>query len=85
MDNSAKPTWKAQGRYDYWAVDEFRDDEPGNAVYGTVDTFRSKRQAERLAAALNAAYARGNANGYDHGFKDGYGRGYNVGTQVTPE
>lgn len=57
MDNG-KPTWEVQGRYEYWAVDEHR--EGSTAVYGTVDTFKTKKQATTVANALNAAYRRGN-------------------------
>ena len=69
MDNNAKPTWKAVGRYGYWAVDEYRDDEPGNAVYGTVDTYTTKKAAEKVANALNAAYKRGQKAGMTKAFQ----------------
>lgn len=51
--------WRVCGRYEYWAVDEFRPDEPGNAVYDTVECFRVKRLAERVASALNSAFMAG--------------------------
>ncbi len=53
------PYWKWGGRYGASFVDEYRQDDTSNATYGTLDSFRSRKQAEKVAAALNAAYERG--------------------------
>jgi radical SAM superfamily enzyme with C-terminal helix-hairpin-helix motif len=58
------PYWAVQGRYGYWAVDEHRHG--STAVYGTVDTFRTRKSAQRVADALNTAHARGWTSGVEH-------------------
>lgn len=50
----------ASGRYDYWAVDEYHPDEPGNGIYGSSITgLRTKKLAQEIAGALNTAYRNG--------------------------
>lgn len=67
---NAKPYWRVQGRYEYWAVDEYREGDPSNAKYGSL-TFRTKKDAEKMCYALNAAAIESYIVGYAHGKEDG--------------
>lgn len=50
----------ACGRYDYYMIDEYRKDDPHNATYGDpLGPFRTRKLAEKVAAAMNSAYQRG--------------------------
>jgi hypothetical protein len=51
--------FRTQGRNGYTAIDEFRD----GKCYRTVDIFRTRKQAERIADALNGAFADGRVSG----------------------
>jgi hypothetical protein len=55
----AKREYRVAGRYEYWAVDVYID----NGMHGTVDTFRTRKQAQIVANALNAAYSYGMQDG----------------------
>lgn len=58
-DKGVNREWSVQGRYEYYAVDEYRPDEKDNCTYGTVDTFRTRKQAQKVADALNRAFRQG--------------------------
>jgi hypothetical protein len=51
--------FKTQGRNGYTAIDEYRDGQ----CYRTIDTFRTRKQAETVAYYLNEAFANGRVAG----------------------
>lgn len=55
------PLWIVAGRYGYWAVDQLRPGDGCNGTYGYSMTFKTKKDATKVANALNAAYAEGKA------------------------
>lgn len=60
MDNQVKPLeYRVQGRYEYWAIDRYKNGE----MYGTVDIFRTRKLATSVANELNNAYAAGLRDG----------------------
>jgi hypothetical protein len=63
------PYWEANGRYGYWAVDEYRLGERSRATYGSIGPFPSRKLAESVASQLNTAYARGRRSAQVEGAK----------------
>jgi hypothetical protein len=52
-------TYRAQSRNGYTAVDLYENIDGRDVCRRTIDTFRSRKQAERVAGALNDAVSQG--------------------------
>ena len=58
-----KRTYRVQGRYGYWAVDEHSDQ--GSGVRGPLAILKTRKLADQVAEALNQAYAHGGQDAAD--------------------
>jgi hypothetical protein len=54
-------TYVASGRNGYWAVDQYRPQRSGG-TYGNALIFRTRKDADKVAAALNEAYEAGRSD-----------------------
>lgn len=51
-------SYEVQGQYDFWAVNEYRDDGT-RTVYSTISPIPTKKLAILVASELNNAYNMG--------------------------